>query len=239
MHEMIKVFVLAGLLPGCGTLLATEEAEVPVATFSIVAFDPDTRALGVGVQSKFFAVGSVVPYAKAGVGAIATQSFANTTYGPRGLAQMESGKSARETLLTLTGTDTHAPLRQLGIVDGSGQAAAFTGNGCKAWAGHIVGTNYCVQGNILAGEAVVKEMEKAFLSGKGSLADRMLAALVAGEVAGGDKRGRQSAALLVVRKGGGYAGLNDRYIDIRVDDHPTPIQELKRLLGKHREFYPR
>jgi uncharacterized Ntn-hydrolase superfamily protein len=236
---MIKGFVLAGLLPGCGTLLAMAEAAPPVATFSIVAFDPDTRALGVAVQSKFFAVGSVVPYAKAGVGAIATQSFANTTYGPRGLAQMESGKSARETLLTLTGTDTRASLRQVGIVDGSGQAVAFTGDGCKAWAGHIVGTNYCVQGNILAGEAVVKEMEQAFLAGEGSLADRMLAALVAGQVAGGDRRGRQSAALLVVRKGGGYAGLNDRYIDIRADDHPSPIQELKRLLDKHREFYPR
>jgi len=239
MKKRLQVFVLAGLLLGCGTLPAMAETVPPVATFSIVAFDPDTRALGVAVQSKFFAVGSVVPYAKAGVGAVATQSFANPIYGPRGLAQMESGKSARETLLTLTGTDTRAALRQVGIVDASGQAAAFTGDDCKAWAGHIVGTNYCVQGNILAGEAVVKEMEQAFLAREGRLADRMLAALVAGQFAGGDKRGRQSAALLVVRKGGGYAGLNDRYIDIRVDDHPKPIQELKRLLGKHREFYPR
>lgn len=219
----------------CALVGATE----PVATFSIVAYDPDTKALGVAVQSKFFAVGSVVPFAQAGVGAIATQSFANTTYGPRGLALMAADKTAKQTLDELTESDAQAAHRQVGIVDAQGHAAAFTGTACHAWAGHITGTNFCVQGNILADEAVVKEMARTFQEAPGELADRMVAALIAGQDAGGDKRGRQSAALLVVKEGGGYAGLNDRFIDIRVDDHAAPIQELKRLLGKHREFYER
>ena len=212
-----------------------------VATFSIVGFDPATGDLGVAVQSKFFGVGSVVPWAKAKVGAIATQSSANITYGTEGLALLESGKSAKETLNQLTEKDSGRANRQAGIVDAKGNAASFTGEKCNAWAGHIEGTNYCVQGNILTGEEVVKAMASAYETARkvegSELADWLMAALEAGQQAGGDKRGRQSAALLVVREKGGYAGKNDRYIDLRVEDHAEPIHELNRLLAVHKKFY--
>ena len=212
-----------------------------VATFSIVGFDPVTGDLGVAVESKFFGVGSVVPWAKAKVGAIATQSSANTTYGREGLTLLEAGKSARETLNQLTTGDSGRDNRQAGIVDAKGNAASFTGAKCNAWAGHIEGTNFCVQGNILTGEEVVKAMaaayEKARKVENSELADWLTAALEAGQQAGGDKRGRQSAALLVVREKGGYGGRNDRYIDLRVEDHAEPIQELSRLLEMHKKFY--
>jgi len=213
------------------------------ATFSIVAYDPDTKSWGVAVQSKFFGVGSVVPWAKAGVGAVATQSFANTRYGPDGLELMAGGMVASNVVAKLTGDDRKRSRRQLGVVDATGAAAAFTGADCMDWAGHLVGTNYCVQGNILAGEAVVTNMAAAFeqarASGKGELADWLVAALVAGQEAGGDVRGKQSAAVLVVKKGGGYAGLNDRFVDVRVEDHAEPIKELQRLVKVHKKFYPR
>ncbi len=213
----------------------------PVATFSVVGFDPATGDLGVAVQSKFFGVGSVVPWAKAKVGAIATQSYANTSYGPDGLVLLESGKSAQETLRQLTDADSGRDQRQVGVVDAQGRAASFTGAKCNAWAGHIEGTNFCVQGNILAGEEVVKAMAGAFEKARdvtnSELADWLMAALDAGQQAGGDKRGKQSAALLVVREKGGYAGKNDRYVDLRVEDHPEPIQELNRLLELHKKFY--
>ncbi len=212
-----------------------------VATFSIVGFDPATGDLGVAVESKFFGVGSVVPWAKAKVGAIATQSSANITYGPDGLALLESGKSAKEALNQLTEKDSGRANRQAGIVDAKGNAASFTGEKCNAWAGHIEGTNFCVQGNILTGEEVVKAMASAYETARAvkdsELADWLMAALEAGQQAGGDKRGRQSAALLVVREKGGYAGKNDRYIDLRVEDHIEPIQELTRLLEMHKKFY--
>lgn len=204
-------------------------ASGPVATFSIVARDGDSGDLGIAVESKFFAVGAVVPWARAGVGAIATQAFANTAFGPRGLALLEQGLGAAAVLDTLLASDAGAVRRQVGIVDASGQAVSHTGGECQPWAGHRIGPSYAVQGNILVGEGVVEAMEKAFVASRGPLAGRLLAALEAGQEAGGDSRGQQSAALLVVRAGGGYGGFNDRYCDLRVDDHPRPIEELRRL----------
>ena len=198
-----------------------------VSTFSIVAFDPLTQELGIAVQSKFFGVGSVVPWAKAGVGAIATQSYANVTYGPNGLSHLESGLEAAAVIEKLTSEDAQSATRQVAVVDAHGGAASFTGEACHSWAGHVVGQHYAIQGNLLASQKVVEAMDRAFRQTRGqpkrSLADALMAALAAGQAAGGDKRGRQSAALLVVREGGGYAGSNDRFIDLRVEDHPKPI----------------
>jgi len=212
-----------------------------VATFSIVGFDPGSGDLGVAVQSKFFGVGSVVPWAQAGVGAVATQAFANVAYGPEGLELLAGGGTAKEVVDTLTSRDSRLARRQVGIVDAAGRSASFTGEECYAWAGHIEGQNYCVQGNILAGEEVVKNMAEAFESARQKenteLADWLVAALTAGQEAGGDKRGKQSSALVVVRKNGGFGGANDRYIDIRVEDHPAPIEELARLLEMHKKFF--
>ena len=214
-----------------------------VSTFSIVAFDPLTQELGIAVQSKFFGVGSVVPWAKAGVGAIATQSYANVTYGPNGLSHLESGLEAAAVIEKLTSEDAQSATRQVAVVDAHGGAASFTGEACHSWAGHVVGQHYAIQGNLLAGQKVVEAMDRAFRQTRGqpkrSLADALMAALAAGQAAGGDKRGRQSAALLVVREGGGYAGSNDRFIDLRVEDHPKPIDELQRLLDMHKGFYKR
>jgi uncharacterized Ntn-hydrolase superfamily protein len=215
----------------------------PVATFSIAGFDPHTGDLGVAVQSKFFAVGSVVPWAKAGVGAIATQSYANVSYGPDGLELLAKGKSARETVETLTSADGNKQRRQLGIVDAKGNSASFTGSGCHSWAGHIEKPDFCAQGNILTGKEVVDAMASSFeqsqKQAKGGLCNWLVDALTAGQDAGGDSRGRQSAALLVVRKKGGYGGGNDRFIDLRVDDHKTPIVELRRLLQLHKNLFKR
>ncbi len=207
------------------------------ATFSIVAYDPQNGDCGVAVQSKFLAAGNVVPWAKAGVGAIATQSWANTSYGPRGLEMMEKGMSAQEAVTRLTEEDDDRALRQVGVVDARGNAAAFTGEECYAWAGHIIGKNYACQGNILVSEDTVTAMAHAFEETSGRLADRLVAALAAGQATGGDRRGQQSASLLVVRKGGGYGGFNDRYVDLRVDDHPSPIDELARLLKLHELYF--
>jgi len=206
------------------------DARERVSTFSIVGFDPATGDLGVAVASRFFGVGTVVPYAAAGVGAIATQSLANTSYGPRGLELLRAGNDAQGVLDRLLADDPQRDDRQVGIVDASGNAVTFTGAGCLTWAGGRTGTNYSAQGNILAGPGVVDAMARAFEGTEGDLATRLTAALAAGQAAGGDARGRQSAALLVVREGGGYGGYDDHYIDLRVDDHPTPIVELQRLL---------
>jgi uncharacterized Ntn-hydrolase superfamily protein len=200
-------------------------------TFSIVAFDPRTRDLGVAVVSRFISVGAVVPFAQAGVGAFATQSFANTSYGPRALTMLRRGLSPKDVLKALTSKDKQAAQRQAGIVDARGRSASFTGDECFEWAGHLVGRSYACQGNILAGEGVVKSMARAFESTEGDLPVRLLASLDAGQRAGGDKRGQQSAALLVVRDRGGYGGFNDRWIDVRVDDHPAPIDELTRIFS--------
>ncbi len=202
-------------------------------TFSIVAYDPEKEEWGVAVQSKFLAVGSAVPWARAGAGAVATQSWANTSYGPRGLAMMEEGVPADEVIAWLTDEDKHRAVRQVGVVDAQGKAAAFTGAECFDWAGHIVGEHYACQGNILVSEDTVKAMAKTFERVTGPLADRLLAALRAGQEAGGDRRGQQSAAILVVRDKGGYGGFNDRYMDLRVDDHPAPIEELAKLVKLH------
>jgi len=202
------------------------------ATFSIVAADPESGEVGVAVASRFFAVGTVVPFARAGVGAVATQSFANTSYGPRGLELLERGVTAEEVVRVLTRGDDGREQRQLGVVAANGAAATYTGTKCNAWAGGRAGPNYAVQGNILAGEAVVAAMERAFLDTKGkTLAERLYAAVVAGDAKGGDARGRQSMALLVARSKGGYGGFTDRAIDLRVDDHADPIVEMGRLLG--------
>jgi len=212
-----------------------------VATYSIVAFDPATGDLGVAVQSKFFGVGTVVPFAKANVGAVATQAAANVTYGPRALKWLEEGKGVEEIVKLLPTDDALREQRQFGVIDAKGNAAAHTGGECLPFSGHRVGKNFTVQGNILAGEEVLTAMEAAFEAaqsvGGSELADWLVAALQAGEDAGGDRRGRQSAALLVVRDGAGYGGVSDRYIDLRVEDHPDPTREMARLLGIHKEFY--
>nr|MDO8135351.1 DUF1028 domain-containing protein [Candidatus Njordarchaeum guaymaensis] len=205
-------------------------------TFSIVAFDPVTKDLGVTVQSRYFSVGSVVPWAEAGVGAIATQSFVNVSYGPRGLQLLKEGLNVDEVIGRLTRDDEGKDFRQLGIVDSKGNASAFTGSRCLEWAGSKVGKNYAAQGNILAGEDVVNGMVEKFESTQGELADKLVSALEGGQESGGDARGKQSAALLVVRKNVGRAGYGDRYIDLRVEDHPDPIVELKRLLVMHRVY---
>ena len=207
----------------------------PIATFSIVAYDPGREEWGVAVQSKFLAVGAVVPWARAGAGAVATQSYANLTYGPDGLRLMAEGHSAAEAIATLTAADQQQALRQVGMVDAAGNAAAFTGEDCYDWAGHITGERYACQGNILVPgtiEAMAGKFE-AVRGGEGELADWLVLALAAGQEAGGDSRGRQSAAVLVVREGGGYGGNNDRYLDLRVDDDPFPIRELQKLLQMH------
>lgn len=200
-------------------------------TFSIVARDPENGDLGIMVQSKFPAVGAIVPWAIAEVGAVASQAWANASYGPRGLELMGGGKSAQETLKILIGDDEKFAHRQVGIVDSKGRAVAHTGNECMEWAGHVVGAGYTCQGNILSGEDVVNDMAEAFEGAEGDLIDRLFAALNAGQAAGGDRRGLQSAAILVVRTEGGYEGGNDRYVDVRVDEHPSPIKELERIFG--------
>jgi uncharacterized Ntn-hydrolase superfamily protein len=208
-----------------------------VATFSIAAFDPETDSLGVAVQSKFLAVGSVVPWARAGVGAVATQAMANYNYGPHGLDLMAEGKTADETVEALTGADEGRDHRQLGVVDARGRAATYTGSECFDWAGGVTGEHYAAQGNILVGRETVDAMARAYEGAEGDLAARLLAALDAGQEAGGDSRGEQSAALLVVREGGGYGGDNDRVIDLRVDDHPHPIKELIRIRDLHTLYF--
>ncbi|KGP72727.1 DUF1028 domain-containing protein [Pontibacillus yanchengensis] len=200
-----------------------------VATFSIVGYDPATGELGVAVQSKFLGVGSVVPWAKAGVGAVATQSLANPSYGPKGLSLLEEGEEPEEVIKQLTAEDSGRDMRQVGIVDAKGRAATYTGVSCYSYAGGLTGEHYAAQGNILVGQETIQAMGQAFEKNTGSLADRLLKALDEGQQAGGDKRGKQSAALYVVKEQGGYGGYNDRFIDLRVDDHDHPIRELNRI----------
>lgn len=202
-------------------------------TFSIVAFDPRTHELGIAVESKFLSVGAVVPWARAGAGAVATQSWANTSYGPRALRMLKQGLAPKEVGQKLVAADKQADQRQFGIVDAKGRAFTYTGGGCYEWAGGKTGKYYAAQGNILKSPQVVDALAETFEMTGGSLAVRLVAALAAGQAAGGDRRGQESAALLVVREKGGYGGFNDRYIDLRVDDHTAPIDELKRLLDLH------
>lgn len=206
-------------------------------TFSIVGFDPQTKELGVAVASKFLCVGAVVPFAKAGVGAIATQSWANLDYGVDGLDMLQRGMSPEEVLKELVANDEKSGARQVGMVDASGRSAIFTGKDCFDWAGGLAEANFAIQGNILVSEDTVNDMKAVFLQKEGSLAERLLAALQAGDIAGGDKRGKQSAALLVVKENGSYGGYTDRYIDLRVDDHADPVKELARLLKLHQLYF--
>ena len=207
-----------------------------VATFSIVAANPETGEVGVAVQSKFLAVGSVVPWAKANVGAVATQSWANTAYGPEGLDLLEKGLSPEEVIDKLIADDPGRSLRQVAVVNAEGEASAFTGHECYDWAGHKIGKHHSCQGNILVSEKTVSEMSRAFEESKGSLAERLLTAISAAQNAGGDSRGKQSAAVYVLQKGAGYGGYNDVKVDLRVDDHPEPIEELQRLYELHKMY---
>ena len=199
-------------------------------TFSIVARDPETGDLGVAVASKFLAVGAVVPWAIAGVGAVATQAAANVRYGPDGLALLREGRSPDEAVRELTQADDGREHRQLGIVDAQGRSATYTGSGCINWAGGRIAQNVACQGNILTGADVVDALIDTFEAGGAPFPELLLKALKAADVAGGDRRGRESAALLVVREGSGYGGGSDRWIELRVDDHPAPVDELGRLL---------
>ncbi|GHO75672.1 hypothetical protein KSD_34430 [Ktedonobacter sp. SOSP1-85] len=205
-------------------------------TYSIVARDPERGELGIAVQSKFLSVGAVVPWAKASVGAIATQALANTSYGIQGLKHLAAGRSAQETLEQLLAGDEGRADRQVGIIGMTGQPVSFTGERCFHWAGGLTGKHYACQGNILVSGDTVEAMARTFEETGGLLCDRLLAALAAGQAAGGDGRGQQSAALLVVKEGAGYGGYTDRFIDLRVDDHPTPIDELKRILELHKLY---
>jgi uncharacterized Ntn-hydrolase superfamily protein len=216
--------------------MKTSILKIHPSTFSIVAHDPVNGDLGVAVQSKFLAVGSVVPFARAGVGAVATQSYANVAYGPEGLRLMAAGWTAQEALSHLLTLDLDTAQRQVLLVDAAGGAAGHTGEKCHDWAGHLVGDGYACGGNILLGEATVQAMAETFEGTQGALPERLVAALAAGQAAGGDSRGQQSAALLVVRTAGSYGGRSDRYVDLRVDDHPEPIAELERILGLHRLY---
>jgi len=225
MHRFVLSFLALVL-----TALTVTAAEPTVATFSIVAADPAAGEVGVAVASRFFSVGSVVPWGQGGVGAVATQASADVSFGPRGLELLERGVLPDEIVTILVRGDEAADRRQFGIVSADGKSATYTGPGCTPWAGGRSGPNYAVQGNILTGEDVVIAMEKAFLETEGTLADRMYAALVAGDAKGGDSRGKQSAALIVRKPGAGYGGRDDRAIDIRVDDHAEPFKELGRLL---------
>jgi uncharacterized Ntn-hydrolase superfamily protein len=205
-------------------------------TFSIVARDPANGDLGVAVQSKFLAVGSIVPWAQAGVGAVATQALSNTAYGPEGLRLMAAGWTAPEALTQLLAMDHDPDQRQVLLVDAAGRSAAHTGPRCHYWAGHIVGEGYACAGNILVGEETVHALSETFKAAQGALPERLVEALAAGQAAGGDRRGQQSAALLVLRTAGGYGGRDDHFMDLRVDDHLQPIAELKRILGLHRLY---
>jgi uncharacterized Ntn-hydrolase superfamily protein len=215
-------------------------AEPVVATYSICACDLAAGRWGVATQSKFLAVGSVVPWAAPHVGAVATQSYANPRYGPDGLALLASGLSAADAVARLTKADPDREQRQLGIVDAEGRAATFTGAGCHDWAGGRTGSGYAAQGNILVSGATVDALAETFERTAGAtLAERLLDCLDAAQAAGGDRRGQQSAALLVVERDGGYAGLSDTLVDLRVDDHPRPLEELRRLYGAHQALFGR
>jgi uncharacterized Ntn-hydrolase superfamily protein len=209
-----------------------------IATYSIAACDLDAEQWGVAVQSKFLSVGSVVPWAAPHVGAIATQAYANPRYGPNGLALLREGRSAQEAVDELTAADDGRDHRQLGIVDAKGNAATYTGSECLEWAGGRTGAGYAAQGNILVSEATVDALAQTFEGSAGQpLAERLLDCLAAAQAAGGDRRGQQSASLLVVERDGGYAGLSDSVVDLRVEDDERPIEELRRIYGLHQAIF--
>lgn len=206
-------------------------------TFSIIGYDPDNGDLGIAVHSKFPNVRATIPFASAGIGAIATQSYCNTSFGPKGLELLQNGATAQQVVDILIQNDPDCDYRQLGVMDAQGNAANYTGKECFQWAGGLIAQNCAVQGNVLVGEQVVNAMQHSFQTHSGTLAERLIHALSMGQEAGGDRRGQQSAALLVVRKNGGYGGHDDRYVDISVYDHQQPMVELKRLYEIHRLTY--
>ena len=208
-----------------------------VATYSIVAVDLDAEQWGVAVQSKFLSVGSVVPWAEPHVGAVATQAYANPRYGPNGLALLREGLSAQEVVDRLTSEDEGRDHRQLGVVDAKGNAATYTGKECMDWAGGRTGEGYAAQGNILVSGETVDAMAESFEGSSGLLAVRLIDALAAAQAAGGDSRGQQSSALLVVQQDGGYAGMSDTVVELRVEDHELPIEELRRIYTLHDEIF--
>jgi len=208
-------------------------------TFSIVAADPETEEVGVGVQSKFLAVGALVSWARAGVGAVATQALADVTFGPLGLDAMAEGLTPQEALDRLMAGDEGRESRQVGLVDATGRSASFTGSECFEHASSVTGEGFACQGNIMATDRVVPAMAEAFRGAAGPLPERIMEALRAAQREGGDRRGQESAALLVAKPGGGYGGTHDRYIDLRVDHHEAPIEELARLLELHRFYFRR
>lgn len=232
-HVLVGVAVLL-LSAACPS---ATRAAVRIGTFSIVACDTVTQELGVAVQSKYFSVGEVVPWAEAGVGAVATQANVNASLGPRALALLRTGLSAPEVMRALAAADSGWDGRQFGIVDAKGRVANWTGKRCLDWAGGETGTAFACQGNILAGPAVVAGMARAFRETRGELAERLIAALEAAQAAGGDKRGMQSAALIVVRPSATNPEYRERYIDLRVEDHKTPIKELRRVWEIHQGFH--
>ena len=227
---------LACLLAGVDFLPQPADERASCNTFSIVAFDPETNEWGIAVASKYLAVGSAVSWAKAGVGAVATQASVNVLLGNASLELMGKGKNAKETLDELIKADSGREIRQIGVVDKNGMTANYTGTKCNPWAGAKAGKNYTCQGNLLTGPEVLDSMAKGFEETKGSLGVRLLFSLAAGEKAGGDKRGKQSAALLVVKPNGGPNSLGDRWLDFRVDDHPNPIDELIRVANLTSRF---
>jgi uncharacterized Ntn-hydrolase superfamily protein len=224
------------LLAGVDFLAQPSDDRATCNTFSIVAFDPETNEWGIAVASKYLAVGSAVSWAKAGVGAVATQASVNVLLGNASLELMGKGKNAKETLDELIKADSGREIRQIGVVDKNGMTANYTGTKCNPWAGAKAGKNYTCQGNLLTGPEVLDSMAKGFEETKGSLGVRLLFSLAAGEKAGGDKRGKQSAALLVVKPNGGPNSLGDRWLDFRVDDHPNPIDELIRVANLTSRF---
>lgn len=226
LHKSIVIIIVV-LLSIVPCVLLADETDT--GTFSIVAYDPEAGEWGVAVASKVLAVGYIVPWAKANVGAIATQALSNVSYGVEGLELLGEGLTAEEVLQKLIEDDSDSEERQVGIVDGEGNSVAFTGDDTLEWSGHITGENYAIQGNILTGEDVLAEMERAYLETEGPLARRLIEALKAGEMAGGDSRGKQSSAILVVKEKGGYQSAFDRLVDIRVDDDEDPITELERI----------
>lgn len=229
MHR-ISIVLLAGWI-ACASPATAALPPMPedIATFSIAACDTAAGVWGVAVASKFLAVGSVVPWARGDVGAIASQAFGNTSFGPRGLDLLERGLEPEEALTVLLRPDPERERRQVGVVDARGRAATYTGSQCQAWAGGKMGPGYAAQGNILTGSEVVDAIAKAFEETRGSLGDRLMAAIEAGDAAGGDSRGRQSAAIYLAAVGQGYGGYNDVLCDLRVDDHASPIVELRRV----------
>ena len=234
-NTLHRIFIAPGIFLGVLFSQIVSES-VPVHTYSIVAYDEETGELGVAVQSHWFSVGSLVPWAKAGVGAVATQSFVKVEYGPEGLLRMENGQSAQEALNGLISEDSGESVRQVAMIDVHGNVAAHTGSKCIYAAGHLIGKNYSVQANLMDKESVWPAMAKAFEGAEGDLAEKMMMALEAAEIEGGDIRGKQSAAMLIVSGDPSGVAWKDIVLDLRVDDHAEPLNELRRLIRIHRAY---